>query len=121
MNDSKNIPQKAEPKSSWDENAPIFFMNWKEAALGENGDADTRSRRSFEIGRFLGFCKRERRPASITAIKRYLDGLREQGKLVAEARLALKWFVLEARKQAPKRWIPTVLSRNARRCQERHG
>ena len=49
---------------------------------------------------FLRFCKEVRRPASITLIKGYLDELSMQGKLVAEAREALRWFVVAGRRQA---------------------
>jgi integron integrase len=111
MDKTENIPQNPEPKSGWNEDAPIFFIEWKDALLAENWDADTQSRRVFAISRFLAFCRREGRPACITMIKAYLDGLRAQGKLVAEARLALRWFVLEAKRRGEAtRAVPDQLS-----------
>lgn len=68
-------------------------------------DPDVKARWKFAIMGLLGFCKKERRPASIVIIKRYLDDSRAQGKLVAEARQALLWFVAGARR-AEKRANP---------------
>jgi hypothetical protein len=61
MDDSKNIPQKPEPKSSWDEDAPIFFMNWKEAVLGEIGMLTHDRGGVLKSAGFWGSARAERR------------------------------------------------------------
>jgi hypothetical protein len=58
---------------------------------------DAKMRWKFAILGLLKFCKVNRRPVSITLIKGYLEVMRTQGKLVAEAREAFLWFVAEAR------------------------
>ncbi len=73
----------------------VNFSNWVEwldaYGLPERERAVFRS----EIGAFLGYCRRERTGASVEVAKQYLDagaGRRER------ARLALRWWFIEARK-----------------------
>jgi site-specific recombinase XerD len=64
----------------------------------EEMNPDAKMRWKFAILGLLKFCKVNRRPVSITLIKGYLEVMRTQGKLVAEAREAFLWFVAEARR-----------------------
>jgi hypothetical protein len=96
----KGGTRKAELVESAGEHEAIFFADWSVALAELDWEPDTKSRRKFAIMCFLKFCKGVRRPASITLIKGYLDDLRKQGKLVAEAREALRWWVVAARRAA---------------------
>ena len=75
----------------------LSFTDWNKVLAEESWPADVKSRRRYAITSFLMHCRDGRKGASITAMKGYLDDLRKQGKLVAEIREALLWFVAEAR------------------------
>ena len=67
------------------ERAPIRFPDWKEALVRAALAAAVREQYRRAILGFLAFCKRGRCPASIAAIRSYLEG-------APDARPALQWF-----------------------------
>lgn len=83
------------------EREPIRFPNWQEVLKLEALGTDQKLRRRRLIIEFLGYCKRERCPASIAAARLYLEGLDEQE--LGETKDALRWFVMTGRRYAEAR------------------
>ena len=101
VNADKSVTAKASLSSGWNVDEPLMFPTWSEVLAGDAAmKPDAKSRRKYAIMGLLKYCKVERRPVSITLIKGYLEGLREQGKLVGEAREAFLWFVAGAKAAA---------------------
>jgi integron integrase len=98
MNPDKSVTANASPGGWGNYDAAVSFPGWSEVlASREDLDPDSKSRYKYAILGLLKFCKMERRPVSITLIKEYLEVMRGQGKLVAEAKQVFLWFVAEAR------------------------
>lgn len=99
MNFSQSGTHKAELAPVVREDEPISFPHGRDSMETQDWSGDVRARRRYVIVAFLDFCKRERRPASSTSIKSHLAELQRNGRLIGEAREALRWFVIEWRRQ----------------------
>jgi site-specific recombinase XerD len=100
MSPDKSVTAKASLGGWGHPDEAVSFPRWTEVlAARDDLDPDTKSRYKYAIMGLLKFCKVERRPVSITLIKVYLEVMRGQGKLVAEAKRTFLWFVAEGRRR----------------------
>lgn len=94
------------PNDSSDERDPIWFSGWLEVLGRAPLPASQRAAFQSELIAFLRYCKTTRAPATIALVKSYLAELPPAG--VAQARPALRWFVLAARQVTPAHSIPQL-------------
>ena len=76
---------------------PIRFSQWRVRLAGLRWSFAEKKVHEVAIFGLLAYCKERHLRISITVIKAYLSDLVNQGKPVEEAKLALRWFVREAR------------------------
>jgi hypothetical protein len=74
----KSATQTRNP-AGWDEQAPVFFPDWKEALRGSDLDNGSRGSRWRAILGFLKHCQDLRCPASGGVARRYLDLRKNSG------------------------------------------
>jgi integron integrase len=93
------LPAKAQVATVFALEEAISFPNWVACLEREPWSAASKARRRLAIARLLKACRERRRPACIAFIQQYLGEFERQGKLPAETREALRWFVVQARVQ----------------------
>jgi integron integrase len=82
------------------ETSPITFSSWKQALAAAGLPLAQRQDFHRAILGFLHVCKARRQPASVAAIRRYLEELRGAGREIVAPRAALRWFFLAERSAA---------------------
>lgn len=79
---------------------PVSFPGWKAILDLEPLDPHVRHRHGQAIMRYLGHCKTERKRASVSDAKAYLDSGLASGTLNQSDRDGLRWFFVAAQRRA---------------------
>ncbi len=122
MQADKSGTTKPEPENAADDK-PIQFSSWRDHLAGLRwSDAEKKMHEQAIFG-LLVYCKQRRLRINIMVINAYLADLANQGKRVDNAKIALRWFVREARLRGdvPGPWAGAEMRRVSDRAMPSRG